>query len=243
MNAGDREIIWVAKKIIRKFKISRKGMAVRFDVDENEKDAPSYSDQIDVIDKLKMFGIIKATRKNVDKGFDVASKNGRVDIVRIEILQPYFDNFLEEKYGVNNEKGNYIFPDNYSEDKTSKERTFFSLLNRSSMGDYFYNGIKVEVPKSAEYFKAFDVLFTHCDQDGFLSYEDIEKGLVELGISKTEDRDSMIKRINNYILNKNQGFFRYAKVNGKKLKNKLPDGRLLVDKIRGKGLILNNPTI
>lgn len=119
MNAGDKEILWVISKIIRKFKISRKGMAVRFDVNEKEKDAPTYSDQIEVLDKLKMFEIIKVDEKATNEGFDVIP-NTECELRRIEILQPAFDIFLLRKYGIKNKDGNYFFPENLSLDENTK---------------------------------------------------------------------------------------------------------------------------
>lgn len=117
------------------------------------------------------------------------------------------------------------------------------LVTRDNRSSYFYDGKPIEMNKEAIYYKIFNALSLKSDQDGFLSYADIEVELVKQGLPGVEDDDIRNKRINNAILNKQQGLFRFAKVNGKTLKNKLPDGQRLIELIRGKGLKLNNPII
>ena len=51
------------------------------------------------------------------------------------------------------------------------------------------------------------------------------------------------KRIQNAVANKNQGWFKGAKVGGSKIKNITPRGDTFIDVIDGSGLRLNNPVI
>jgi|SRR3989338_3957398 len=117
------------------------------------------------------------------------------------------------------------------------------LVEKDVRGNYLYDGQKIEVSKEPMYYKAFDILLSNADQDGFLSYADIEKALVKSGVPEAENEKTRNKRINNVLKNEQDGFFRYAKVNGKSLKNKTLDGNLLIKVIRGKGLQLNNPKL
>ncbi len=116
-----------------------------------------------------------------------------------------------------------------------------NLISRDKNGDYSYGGKRIEMNHETIYYQIFDILFTHCDQGGFLSYEDTEKELVKKDYPESQTESSRNKRIHNAIFNRQQGLFRFAKVNGKRLQNKIPDGRKLIDSIRGKGLKLNNP--
>ena len=116
------------------------------------------------------------------------------------------------------------------------------LLIKNNMGDYLYDSKRIEVAKKTIYYDVFDILFLNNDQDGFLSYEDIEKKLVKKGHASLEDKTKRNKRILNAISD-SQGFFKLAKINGHKFKNKTLDGMLLVRNDGGKGLRLNNPII
>lgn len=121
MNAGDQEILWVIEKIIRKFKISRKGLVIRFDVNEKEKDAPTYEDQIEVLDKMQMFEVIEIHKDDTHKGFDIIPSS-ESEIKKIEILQPAFDIFLLKRYGIKNIRGNYLFPKTLRKEKPSEPK-------------------------------------------------------------------------------------------------------------------------
>ena len=117
------------------------------------------------------------------------------------------------------------------------------LIEKDARGNYLYDGQKIEVSTEPIYYKAFDILFSNADQDGFLSYTDIEKELVKRNAPSSKDDATRNKRINNVLKNEHDGFFRYAKVNGKPLKNKTLDGTPLIKVIRGEGLQLNNPKL
>ena len=121
-----------------------------------------------------------------------------------------------------------------------KHSTDQRLITHNGQGNYLYDGKLIEMGRETMYYKVFDTLFLRSDQDGFLSYADIEAELIKRGVSESESDEARNKRINNAILNRQQGLFRFAKVNGKSLKNKTKDGRPLIELRRGKGLQLNN---
>ncbi|MHA1657520.1 MAG: hypothetical protein ACTSUT_00135 [Promethearchaeota archaeon] len=132
-----------------------------------------------------------------------------------------------------------------SKDKDSekiKNETKNYLLSKNNNGDYFYKDTRIKISSQTVYYKVFDSLYSERNQEGFLSYEDIENLLIERLVPELKNKQERNKRINNAI-STHQGFFRYAKVNSKKLKNKIPDGKKLIEIVRGKGLKLNNPII
>jgi hypothetical protein len=109
-------------------------------------------------------------------------------------------------------------------------------------GDYFRQDKRIKVNKRTLYYDVFDILFLESDQDGFLSYEQIENYLVKRKHPHIEDGGKRNKRIQNAILNEQQGFFRHAKIGSSVMKNKILDGRPLIEAARGNGLQLNNPS-
>lgn len=117
------------------------------------------------------------------------------------------------------------------------------LISRDQNSNYLYASKQIKMSKGTLYFVVFDILFLQGDQDGFLSYEDIEKHLVRRGFQESGGNEARNKRINNATTNKQQGLFQFAKVGVKPLKNKVPDGESLIRLIRGKGLQLNNPLL
>jgi len=118
-----------------------------------------------------------------------------------------------------------------------------NLITRDRYGDYHFNEKKVVMNKETTYYQIFDILFLEGEQNGFLSYEEIEKALTKRGYPESKTDESRNKRINNAIFNKQQGLFRFAKINSKRLENKLPNGQQLIELIRGKGLKINNPRV
>jgi hypothetical protein len=128
-----------------------------------------------------------------------------------------------------------------SEFQTSVSKTFPRMLTKDVNGDYWFRGNKLSISKNTMYFDAFNALFTSANQNGFLSYADMEKELVALNHPPCADSVSRNSRINNLIHNNNQGLFRHSKINGKRFKNELPDRSELISIERGDGLKLNNP--
>ncbi|HEY4505802.1 MAG TPA: hypothetical protein VJG67_03885 [Candidatus Paceibacterota bacterium] len=123
------------------------------------------------------------------------------------------------------------------------DKKYSHLIEKDTRGNYFYDGKKIEISKEPFYYIAFDTLFSDGDQDGFLSYKDFEKQFLKKDVVPAQDDLIRNKRINNALINGQNGFFRYAKINGKQLMNKTLDGKKLIEIIRGQGLRLNNQKI
>ena len=117
------------------------------------------------------------------------------------------------------------------------------IAKHTDDGDYFYDGKRIIVNRKRLYYDVFDILFLHSDQDGFLSYKEIDDYLIKQNRPLLDDEGKRNKRIQNAISNKGQGFFKYAKIGNRVMKNKTPDDRQLVELIRGEGLKLNNPAL
>lgn len=147
------------------------------------------------------------------------------------------NNVLKSSFG-------YVFVINKNKlgAETKAEPKEERLIYKDGSGDYFYNGQGIKIGQDTNHYIVLDIMFNRSDQDGFLSYENIEDELVKRGLKETENTEARNKRINN-AANKHQGLFRFAKVNGKALKNRTPDGHELIKIIRGKGLKLSNPQI
>ena len=110
------------------------------------------------------------------------------------------------------------------------------VIEKNPDGNYLIIGKLIEMPKESLYYKIFDIIYTYSDPTGYISYEDIAK---KMGTDEDENRK---KQILNAISNK-QGFFRYAKINGKKILNDNTRGLRLIEIIKGKGIMINNPII
>ena len=125
-----------------------------------------------------------------------------------------------------------------------RENGAIRLITKSQDdGDYLFKGKRISASKATLCHDVFDILFSNHDQEGFLSYQSIDDYLVKWGHPQIDDEGKRAKRIQNAISNKQQGFFRYAKIGGNGMKNKTPDGRRIVEVVRGKGLKFNNPII
>ena len=117
------------------------------------------------------------------------------------------------------------------------------LIHKDRKGDFYLSDDRIDMSQMSIYYKAFDILCTYHDQDGFLSYEKIEEYLVKNGEDEAIDAKKRNKRIQNALTNENQGFWKGAKINGKTIKNETPSGKKIIDVRGGLGLVLNNPTI
>jgi hypothetical protein len=97
------EIEWIVRKIYKKFYISREGNFIQYDIDDNDKDknAPSYSDQWGILDKMEKRGAIKIYEKEFKKHLSNIIDESKENFIKIEILQPQFDKFygwIKNKY-------------------------------------------------------------------------------------------------------------------------------------------------
>lgn len=129
-----------------------------------------------------------------------------------------------------------------SKQKVAQHNVPHYLVTKDSSGNYSYRGKRIEMEQETIYYKTFDILYISGDQNGFVSYEDIEKNLIKRELPESQTEEKRNKRIVNAVSDR-QGLFRFAKVSGKPLKNKTLDGHDLIEIKRGKGLKLNNPNI
>lgn len=115
---------------------------------------------------------------------------------------------------------------------TNKFITFIT-----KQGDNFYfNENLIDFGENTQYKALFDIIYSNCLQEDFISYEDINKKLIERDW-KDISKNKINKRIQNSITN---GIFRFAKIGNKKFKNKLSNGKKILKIIRGKGIEFNN---
>ncbi|GEM_PF-2489867 len=171
--------------------------------------------------------------------FDTLFKeNGEYCELMFPVDQPLAKNFFNFRTAIND----IIKEEDELNDETKDKNDNF-LISKNNQGEYLYNGQKIEMNTTTIYYKIFDILYSHHDQNGFLSYENIEKYLRKCDEQSIEDEVVRDKRIKNAISNKQQGLFRFAKVGKDKLKNKTPKGDELIKVVWGKGLKLNNPRI
>jgi len=118
--------------------------------------------------------------------------------------------------------------------KDSEKRKTLITKDKTT-GDFYYKNklIKFE-NKEAIYYLIFSCLYENGDLEGFCSYEIINRYLEEHGKEKYSNEQQIMDRIKNGIIN----LFRFSN-----LPLKAPDGKNLIRKVRGKGIILYNPPL
>ncbi|MCX6766837.1 MAG: hypothetical protein NT170_03635 [Candidatus Moranbacteria bacterium] len=102
--------------------------------------------------------------------------------------------------------------------------------------NYFLGENLIHFGENTQYKDLFDIIYSDCLQEDFVSYEDINKKLIEKNW-KDIPKKKINKRIQNSITN---GIFRFSKIDDKKIKNKLSNGKKILEIIRGKGIKFNN---
>jgi len=177
-----------------------------------------------IIEKTKTLKIIKVIDKNI---FAV------IDILKFKNIRTEISNYC---FHFQNE-GSKKFPKAYSASKQSH-----CLIEVDRRGNYLYNGQLIKMPQNTLYYNIFDILYSKRDQGGFISFENITEELIKRKKWKETNKKRNSDIINNIHL-KDQGFFRYAKINSNKIKNEIIGGRELIEVVRGKGIKLNNPII
>jgi len=183
---------------------------------EDMKDENNIID-IKIEDALDVFGYKNKTGKLISTENDMDCLEGlSVYIVKlsqnfVSLFNNKIENLTKRLYGSN------------------------KLIDKDSRGGFWYDGIKITMSKEAVYYKIFDILYESGDQNGYVSYKEIIEKLNDKTRKKIDK-----KTIYNGI-SETQGLFRYAKINGKRLENKTLDKKnKLIDRVWGKGLILNN---
>lgn len=138
--------------------------------------------------------------------------------------------------------GRTFFGPNFDNFNARELKATKRLLYKDGHGDFFYDSRQIAMDKTKIYYMVFDALYSYADQDGFLSYEDIESRLNSNGIEEASSDAGRNKRIINAV-SVTQGIFRYAKINGRQFSNQLATGGHLIVIVKGKGLQLNNKII
>lgn len=118
----------------------------------------------------------------------------------------------------------------------SPQKEPVSLITRNkATGDFYFKGKLIEFKnKTAIYYLIFECLFRESNLEGFCSYETIDNYLVKHSKTEYSDRKQILNRIKNGIVN----LFRFSN-----LPQKTPDGKDLIQRMRGRGLILYNPPL
>jgi len=184
-----------------------------------------------ILEILKSWGTIKIFKLAgptfiIVKRKKKVIKRKQVMFVPIRILQPKFeevDRYYREKIKI----------PIVGEKQKEKRR---NLITRDKIsGDFYYKNELIQFKnKDAIYYLIFECLYEKRDLNGFCSYEIIDKYLVKHGKGEYDDYRQKIDRIKNGIIN----LFRFSD-----LPQKTPDGKEIIQKVRGKGIILYNPPL
>jgi len=161
--------------------------------------------------------------------------NTTIEFSCLEIIHPRF-NEVYKKFN----KPSVFLEKKQKQQSNDNSAQPKQLINKDSQGDYFYNTDRISMMRKTLHYDIFDILYSIKDQNGFASYEDIEKELRKRGWDSIDQSESRNKRITNALY---QQLFRFVKIGKGSLKNKTPDGRKLIDIQRGRGLQLNTYTV
>jgi len=173
--------------------------------------------------------------KGLNKRYIVDFEEEMDNFVRFTTTEK-FDDFckkIEKKYSIlpetNKNKVVIKFPS-----KTIGKRK--NLITRDKItGDFYYKNKPIKFEnKETIYYLIFECLYEKGDLEGFCSYETINRYLEKYGKEQYTDNKQIMDRIKNGIIN----LFRFSN-----LPSKAPDGKELIQKIRGKGIILYNPPL
>lgn len=168
-----------------------------------------------------------------DLGFNVLAQDIEIDsgkiIVRMKVKRLEKINNALKKYI----KSKEIIEETKDRAQIKKERNLITRDKRN--GDFYFKNklIKFE-NKEAIYYLIFECLYEKGDLNGSCSYETINKYLEDHDKEKYTDRQQILNRIKNGIMN----LFRFSD-----LPQKAPDGKELIQKVRGKRIILYNPQL
>jgi len=132
---------WVVQKMLHKFAISKTGNFINYDIDDFDKDsnAPTYSDQIDILEKMDAGKNIKIHGATFKKHFSRGDDDDRKNYFKIELPKTGFDEFIENLSRL--EKTFRIESDAYLEPEISVAGLSFFLDGTLK----FRNGI-IELP-------------------------------------------------------------------------------------------------
>lgn len=103
---------------------------------------------------------------------------------------------------------------------------------------FYFNGTPIYISLGTLYREVFEIIFACHGPDGSISYEKIEQELRNREFPPRIGATSR-SRIRN-ALSTTQGLFNYARFNGSPLSNALPNGKMLIETVRGRGVRFNN---
>lgn len=157
------------------------------------------------------------------------------DIVRITVKRLKFNSFykkIEKEYRAIPEADKTKVGVIFLPEEIEKRKI---IIARDKNGDFFYKNKSIKFEdKDAIYYLIFECLFEQSDLAGFCSYEIINHYLEKHGKEEyTTDRQK-IDRIKNGITN----LFRFSN-----LPSEAPDKKKIIQKVKGKGVILYNPPL
>jgi hypothetical protein len=101
---------------------------------------------------------------------------------------------------------------------------------------FYYNGLPLELTKTANYYKAFCILYALIPNGGEALFSDlIKKTRENLRPYKTKDEPEIIKYLQDNLTSKKNGFQRKANI-----PDLLDNGKPILVNIRGRGIQFNN---
>ncbi len=233
---------WVLERIVNNFEnYSEIGDKTWFGVDHEIK-SPSVDMQRELIKKV--FNVMEAI-EILDTRFSKYEKNTDEkpdeNWFEIKIKRPEFTKLCEE-YGIAfGEKPNPAQlrnnPENEKLESSNEENNNGHQAIRKKNGNFFCGEDTINFGENTQYKDLFDIIYSNCIQNNFVSYEKIDEELQKLGW-KSSPKKKRNKRIQNATTN---GIFRFAKIGNKKFENLNPlNGKPLIEMIRGKGVRFNN---
>lgn len=195
-----------------------------------------------------LFNSKKTAVMNQIKEDEILYFLNNINLVNIDSLDKEYDT-IETEEGTT-EIVNKVFyikiPDNFENsfkkimdlNRNKIQKLFFKQNDK-----YYFKGDLLELNTKTKYYAIFDIIFMHSDKNGFISYDDIVSRLRLRGVKNDNDKEKNRKSINNAVINENQGFFRKAKINGKRISNQTPDQKPIMKAIKGEGVEFNNPDL
>jgi len=232
---------WVLERIVNNFENhSEVGNKSWFSVDHEIK-SPSADMQRELINKV--FRVMKAI-EITDIRFSKYEKNSteKPEENWFEIkIKPKFIKLCKE-YGI--EFGQKPNPaqlrnslENESMELPTKENDYGHQAISKKNGNFFCGENMISFGENTQYKDLFDIIYSNCVQNNFVSYEKIDEELRKLEWEEVSKKKRN-KRIQNATTN---GIFRFAKIENKKFQNINPlNGRKLIKMIRRKGIEFNN---
>lgn len=209
------------------------GRLVSYVIPLKNGDDESAKKKIETLKEIQRTGAIKIFHYQspvsiVDRKGKKIIRRQQKYLISIKTLMPRFKevyNYYKEKQESKLERV-----------KEFRKEKIKSLINRDEKtGDFYFKNKPIKFGnKDTIYYLIFECLYEKGNLEGFCSYETINKYLVEHGKDEYADHRQITDRIKNGIIN----LFRFSNLPPKALV-----GKEIIQKIRGKGIILYNPSL